>query len=123
MQYTCEIVKGKGRGKAVVQFPTFNLKIPAEFKEREGVYACRVWTNGVKYTGALHYGTSPTFDDLEKVLEIFVLNYKDEQPITELTFELGPYLRPVATFLSPKELRSQIALDIQRVRRAYPSIQ
>ena len=122
MHYTCEIVKGKGRGKAVVQFPTFNLKIPAEFNEREGVYACRVKVHGVEYSGAMHFGPTPTFDEADRVLEIFVLNYKDEHPATELTFELGPYLRPVATFLSPKELRSQIALDIQRVRRAYSSL-
>ena len=120
MQYRAEIIKGKGRGKTVVGFPTFNLKIPAEFdpKTREGVYACSVWFDGKKYAGALHYGPTPTFDEGHSVLEIFVLGYDSTDPLSELTFELGPYLRPVATFLEPKALRAQIALDIQRVRRA-----
>lgn len=121
MQYQGEVIKGKGRGKSVVKFPTFNLKIPAGFDAREGVYACHVWIGGVKYRGALHYGPTPTFDEKENVLEIFVLNYEDaEDPITTLTFELGPFLRPVATFTDPQKLRAQIALDVQRVRRAIP---
>ncbi len=120
MQYKCEVIKGKGRGKSVVKFPTFNLVIPADFNDREGVYACHVWIGDVKYRGAMHYGPTPTFDEKNKVLEIFVLDYKDEQPITELTFELGSFLRPVATFTDPTKLRAQIALDVQRVRRAIP---
>jgi riboflavin kinase / FMN adenylyltransferase len=120
MQYRCEVIKGRGRGKNVVKFPTFNLQIPAGFETaaREGVYACHVWIEGKKYRGALHYGPTPTFDEKESVLEIFVLEYDSDQPVNELTFELGPYLRPVATFSDPQKLRTQIALDVQRVRRA-----
>ena len=117
--YTASIIKGKGRGKSVVGFPTFNLQIPATFKAKEGVYACCVKLNGKEYRGALHYGPTPTFDDNDKALEIFVLNYEgnDEVP-PELTFKLGPYLRPVATFMTPTALRHQIALDVARVRKA-----
>ena len=118
MQYTGEIIKGMGRGKTVVKFPTYNLKIPTGFEAREGVYACHVWINGAKYRGALHYGPTPTFDEATKVLEIHVLNYESDEPLTQLTFELGPYLRPVATFSDPQKLRTQIALDVQRVRRS-----
>ncbi len=118
MKYTCQVIKGKGRGKKIVGFPTFNLVAPAEFKVKQGVYACRVWIGNKEYRGAMHYGSTPTFDDLATVLEIFVLDYRDAAPATELTFELGPYLRPVATFLSPKALRHQIALDVARVRHA-----
>ena len=118
MQYTGEIIKGMGRGKTVVKFPTYNLKIPTGFEAREGVYACHVWINGTKYRGALHYGPTPTFDEVGKVLEIYVLNYDSDEPLTQLTFELGVYLRPVATFTDAQKLRTQIALDVQRVRRA-----
>jgi riboflavin kinase/FMN adenylyltransferase len=130
MQYTGEVVKGKGRGKTVVQFPTFNLKIPTGFEAREGVYGCHVWLRGKKYRGALHYGPTPTFDETERVLEIFILDYPPrepaeqeteeamKEPVTKLTFELGPYIRPVATFADPQKLRAQIALDVARVRRS-----
>ncbi len=113
-----------------MKFPTFNLKIPAGFEAREGVYGCYVWLHGRKYRGALHYGPTPTFDETEKVLEIFILDYPsnetsdsevkeaDRQPVTRLTFELGPYIRPVATFADAQKLRAQIALDVARVRRS-----
>lgn len=117
MRYTLEAIKGKGRGKTVVGFPTVNLLVPKDFSEKEGVYACSVWLDGIEYSGALHYGAAPTFDDVDRTLEIFILDYNEDKEIAELTFELGPYLRPVATFLSPEELHRQIALDVERVRR------
>jgi riboflavin kinase/FMN adenylyltransferase len=118
MQYTATTQRGHGRGKSVVKFPTFNLAVPADFPYKPGVYACSVWIDGKKYRGAMHYGPTPTFDETENVLEIFVLAYESDAPVAELTFEVGPYLRPVATFLDPQKLRAQIALDVQRVRRA-----
>ena len=117
-KFTAQVIKGKGRGKSIVGFPTFNLQIPENFQTREGVYACCVWIGTAHYRGALHYGPTPTFDETEKVLEIFVLSYEDKEPVTELSFELGPYLRPVATFLRPEDLRHQIALDVARARKA-----
>lgn len=118
MRYTTPIIRGKGRGKTIVGFPTMNLAIPDGFSAKEGVYACRVWLGDKEYRGALHYGGAPTFDDTDTALEIFVLSYEGDTTISELTFELGPYLRPIATFLSPTELRRQIALDVARTRKA-----
>ena len=121
MRYTTTIVKGKGRGQRVVGFPTFNLKIPETFDLPHGVYACTVWFDNKQYAGALHYGPTPTFDDQAPTLEIFVLDYapapKDERP-SELIFEPGLRLRPVATFLSASQLHDQIENDIQRIRRS-----
>lgn len=120
-KFTVRTVKGKGRGKTIVGFPTFNLETPNNFEAKEGVYACCVEIEGKRYRGALHYGPTPTFDDQEKVLEIFVLNYEDKSEVKDLSFELGPYLRPVATFIDPTALRNQIALDVARVRKAAMS--
>ncbi len=117
-KFTASVIRGKGRGKKTVGFPTFNLIVPEKLVMKEGVYACLVWIDGKEYRGAMHYGPTPTFDEQEKVLEIFVLNFEDGgQSIAELKFEVGPYLRPVATFLTPEALRHQIALDVQRVRK------
>lgn len=121
MRYTLQAKKGKGRGASVVGFPTINLVAPDDFTAKEGVYAATVWLAGKEYLGALHYGPAPTFDDADKTLEIFLLDYSGTEEITEVTFELGAYLRPVATFLTPVELRKQIALDVQRVRKAKRS--
>jgi len=127
MKFTYPVIKGKGRGKSIVGFPTFNLRPSPDFSAKEGVHGCRVWLDGIEYLGALHFGPTPTFDDTEKALEIFVLDYDpaktpldaagDNHNPKEITFELGAYLRPVATFLNPQELRHQIALDVARIRR------
>lgn len=116
MRYTFPAVKGKGRGNSIVGFPTINLLVPKDFTAKEGVYACKVWLFEKEYRGALHYGAAPTFDDTDRTLEIFVLEYSGQEEVKELTFELGPFLRPVATFMSPTDLRRQIALDVARVR-------
>jgi len=117
-KYTCKIVKGKGRGGPVVGFPTINLEIPSDFKQKEGVYACKVFLDGKEYLGALHYGAAPTFDESELVLEIYLLDYgADNTPSTELSFEIGTYLRPVATFMDPTALHTQISMDVARIRR------
>jgi len=119
MQYTAAIVKGKGRGMRI-GFPTFNLAIPTDFNPKEGVYASTVWFGGVKYQGGLHFGPAPTFDDGTKSLEIFVINYtpgKNEPVPTELTFELGRWLRPVATFPSAERLAQEISHDVERIKR------
>jgi riboflavin kinase/FMN adenylyltransferase len=119
MQYTEKIVKGKGRGKHIVGFPTFNITVPRGFTAKEGVYACLVLLAGKEYMGALHFGPAPTFDDNDKTLEIFVIDYNDEAGAqNELTFELGAYLRPVATFMNVEELRKQIEIDVERVRKS-----
>jgi riboflavin kinase / FMN adenylyltransferase len=117
MKFTTRVIKGKGIGESIVGFPTMNLEIPPSFVAKDGVYACTVWIGATQYAGALHYGATPTFDDQTKVLEIFLLDYKDKVTPLELTFELGAYLRPVATFPSAKALHDQIEKDVQRVRR------
>lgn len=120
MQYTEKIIKGKGRGRHIVGFPTFNITVPTGFSMKEGVYACKVLLAGKEYLGALHYGTAPTFDDNDKALEIYVIGYNDEAgPQEELTFDLGVYLRPVATFMTAQDLHNQIENDVLRVKRAY----
>lgn len=121
MQYTCEVVKGRGRGMRI-GYPTFNLVAPDEFPFKEGVYGCHVWVDGTKYLGALHYGQAPTFDDTNKSLEIFVIDFtpmkekKYEAP-AKLTFEVLRWIRPIATFMSSEHLSAQIAKDIERIKR------
>ncbi len=118
MKFTAPVIKGKGRGKDIVGFPTFNIAIPRELQVEHGIYACRVWIGQTEYRGALHYGPVPTFQDTEISLEIFILDYQDAAPVTELTFELGPYLRPITPFTTAQALHAQIALDVEQVRTA-----
>ena len=120
MKLTSPVISGHGRGK-LLGFPTFNLKIPPELSAKHGIYAAWVWIGGQKYQGALHFGPVPTFKNPRPSLEIFLLDYADEEPVHELTFELVSYLRPIEAFASPEALAQQIAEDVSRIRQLLDS--
>ena len=114
--FTSSVIKGKGRGTEL-GFPTFNLVIPAHFTAPEGIYAADVIINGRQYRGALHWGPIPVFNEDEKSLEIFVLDYPDTDAPRTIRFELKTYLRPIKNFDSPAALTAQIKKDIIHIRR------
>lgn len=116
MKYTCKVIKGKGRGKKV-GFPTFNLEIPANFSEKNGIYACWTWIKRKKYMGALHFGPIPTFNDKDKSLEVYILDYKDSRKFSAIQFELVKYLRPIKSYSTVSALNNQIAKDVSLVRK------
>ena len=65
-------IKGKGRGKPM-GFPTINLEIPENFKLKNGIYAAKVTIENKTFVAALHYGPVPTFGDLQKSLEVYLI--------------------------------------------------
>jgi riboflavin kinase / FMN adenylyltransferase len=116
MRFTSRVLKGQGRGKTL-GFPTFNLQIPPDLKSKSGIYAGYVWINNQPYKGAFHYGPIPVFSDLTPHLEVFVLDFSSNSPITQLTFELVTYLRPIRNFPNLTSLTRQISRDVTRTRQ------
>ena len=115
MNHTAPVVSGHGRGK-LLGYPTFNLIIPKDLTDPYGIYAAWVWINGTRYAGALHFGPIPTFNNDSPTLEVFVLSYKDEEKVSEITFELAGYLREIRHFPTPEALSDQIDKDVLAVR-------
>lgn len=113
--YTSRVIKGKGRGKQI-GFPTFNLAIPNDIDEKYGVYSAEVIINGKTYSGALHYGPIPTFDQKVPVLEVFVIDYTDDKLVHEISYQFIKLLREIRTFSSPYELKKQIAEDVKKIK-------
>lgn len=118
MIYQSKTIKGFGRGKET-GFPAFNLVVPKSFVKKPGAYCARVKINQKEYAGALHFGTIPTFNDPKPTLGVFVLDYKDNQPIEEIEFEILGYVRPILVFETPAALSAQIAKDIIKIRKIY----
>lgn len=114
-QYTTTVIPGQGRGKTL-GYPTFNLRIPKNFSLKPGIYAGYVWIDNHQYLGAFHYGPIPVFSDPTPHLEVFVLDYLSNCPITSITFEPIKYLRPIKNFSSPEALAHQISRDVAQVR-------
>lgn len=113
-------VKGDGRGKTL-GFPTINFKIPWNLVLTPGIYAAWVWINGVKYAGALHYGSVPTFEKPEKTLEVFVLTKKalpnSEVQKADIKVMVMEKLREVQKFESSKALVAQMKRDVDKTQQ------
>jgi len=116
MKYEGFVIKGRGQGKSL-GFPTLNLNIPENFTADFGIYAARVRLEGKEYAGALHYGPIPTFSDKRPALEIFLLEYSDDEPVAFLEFELVERIREIREFKEIEELKAQIADDVEKVRK------
>src|SRR5574344_778653 len=69
------------RGRQIAQklgFKTANINYPSELIEiPTGVYLCDVEFEGRNYKGIANYGTKPTFDGKEKILEIHIINFNN----------------------------------------------
>lgn len=106
-------------------FPTVNLKIPQKFKLKSGIYAARVTVDKNVFSGALHYGSTPTFGEDEKSLEVYLIDVTNENLI-ELGLEnfdgklikvqIIKYLRQVKKFKRVEELVRQIEEDVKQIK-------
>lgn len=124
MQFESTHVSGKGRGKPM-GFPTINLKIPEKFKLKDGVYGAKVVIEKYVFLGALHFGPTPTFNEKEKSLEVYLIGVSEgdlvEDGLTDfgnkiIHVEILKYLRPIAKFRLVEDLRKQIEEDVAAIK-------
>ena len=115
-------MKGKGRGKKI-GYPTINLTIPRNFKEKEGVYAAEVKIKGKIYQGVVHYGPVPTFNEKKKSLEIFLIKVKkkavERLDKETIRLKLIRRLRDIFRFDSIEKLKKQIEKDIIESKKYF----
>jgi riboflavin kinase / FMN adenylyltransferase len=118
MKFSSTQIKGKGRGK-LLGYPTINLEIPEALELEDGIYAVIVYTEIRKFSGALHYGPIPTFNETEKTLEVFLIDTSegDIPQATMFDVEIVQFIRPVLKFSTQKELSDQISKDVEDVRK------
>ncbi len=111
-----KIIKGKGLGKKL-EFPTINL---AYSGNESGVFKGEVFIDGKKFRAAIHLGTKPTFNDDEKTLEAFLLNFNDDFFSDELLGKKVKVIvlkktRETKKFASLEELKKQIQKDVEQM--------
>ena len=114
-------INGKGRGKPM-GFPTINLKIPEYFDLKDGVYAVKVRIDKKIFKGALHFGPTPTFNEKEKSLEIYLIEVTQMNNEFEnldgkiIKVEIIKYLREIKKFKLVGELVKQIEEDVIQIK-------
>ena len=113
------IVKGRGRGKEVLNFPTANLLPKTELLPRQGVYAVEVMIGGKRWAGVTNIGTNPTFDDTSLSVETHILGFSKNILGEEMKIAFIERIRDEVKFTTPSELAYQISLDIDMAEEIF----
>lgn len=117
------IQRGAGRGKDL-GFPTMNIRLQHLFAPRAGVYAVEVAAESslgepapVWHPGVANWGTRPTFDGLEKVFEIHLLQGQAFDYGQRIRVALRSYIREERKFPDIGALTRQISEDTSTARK------
>lgn len=116
---TGEIVPGHGVGKTM-GYPTINLKLPPEkIVPRYGIYASRVDLDGQVHYGLLYIGNRPTFPGALLSVEVYVLDYHNQERPARVVVSPQVYLREDRKFPGPEALAAQMRKDEELVRSRF----
>lgn len=96
-------------------FPTVNLNAGSFGSHyKTGVYACQVKVGSKGYKGALHFG--PKKGVKKEVLEIHLLNFRQNVYGKWVIFRVTQSIRPLKSFQDWEELKQQIEKDVQIIQ-------
>jgi riboflavin kinase / FMN adenylyltransferase len=110
------VVSGMQQGEAL-GWPTANLRIPRErVMPPDGVYAAQASYDGRKYDAIVYIGSRPTFGAGERLIEVNILDHRENLYGKTIAVEFIERLRGDHTFPSPQELAAQIARDVDRAK-------
>jgi riboflavin kinase/FMN adenylyltransferase len=110
------VVSGRQQGEAL-GWPTANLRIPGErVTPPDGVYAAQAVYDGRKADAVAYIGSRPTFGGGERLIEVNLLDHRENLYGKTMAVEFIERLRGDHTFPSPQELAAQIALDVDRAK-------
>ena len=110
------VIKGKGRGKSLLNIPTANITTPVEIAPKEGVYAVRVGFNNSIYEGVANIGKNPTFGNTDVSYEVHLFNFSINLLGQNIRIYFIDRLRGERLFPDVLSLEKQIRNDIERAR-------
>ncbi len=112
-----EVVQGAQRGRCL-GFPTANLEVRAERAiPANGVYAVYAVLGEERYQGVANVGVRPSFDNGERTVETYILDFEADIYGCDLVVEFVQRLRSEKRFTDIKDLITQIERDIAEARR------
>lgn len=112
------IVRGTGRGRSVLGFPTANLRVPKDIcLPKLGIYAGYVRLGERRLPAAISMGTNPQFGDNPVSIEAFLIDFRGKLYGRTVEFELIRRIRDEKVFPSNQALSQAIAEDVETVGR------
>ena len=113
-----EVVHGAQRGRCI-GFPTANLQVsPERIIPANGIYATYTTFGTERYQAVTSIGTRPTFDNGERSVEAYILDFGQDIYGCDLVIEFVTRLRPEIKFPSVQDLIDQINQDVRDARAA-----
>ena len=111
------VIRGNARGRTL-GFPTANLDIPRDrMIPGNGIYATWAHVGEKRYMAATNVGTRPTFDEKERIVEAFILDYSGDLYDSEITVEFVKRLRDELRFETVEALVAQMRQDVEQTRQ------
>jgi riboflavin kinase/FMN adenylyltransferase len=111
-----KIVAGFRRGREL-GFPTANIKTKDGMViPKNGIYSTIACLGDRKLMSATSIGTRPTFDDGERVVETYVLDFDEDIYGQSMRLEFIEHIRDEITYGTVKELVDQIRQDVDMAR-------
>ena len=110
------VMRGRSDGSKM-GFPTVNTEILSA-PLRDGVYFTTVSFDGSIYRAVTNVGTHPTFDDMKRNIESYLLDYEGDLYGEEIEISFLRYHRGIEKYDSVDELKDKIDNDV-RERRMY----
>lgn len=115
------VVHGDQRGRQL-GFPTANIEVTENYKliPANGVYAVHVYIleNDIlkKYKGTLNIGVRPTFDNGNKTIEVYILDFNDDIYGKKITVRFISRLRDEKKFNSVSDLTEAMKNDVAQTK-------
>ena len=111
-----EVVRGFGRGRRVLGYPTANIRPVDELIPKNGIYAVRVEVVDERHFGVCNIGYNPTFGENALSIETHIFDFSRDIVGKDITLHFVDQIREEVRFESVEELSDQIARDILRAR-------
>src|SRR5689334_12488085 len=110
------VVPGMQQGQAL-GWPTANLRIPSErVMPPDGVYAAHASYDERRYDAIVYIGSRPTFGAGERLIEVNLLDHRENLYGKTMAVAFIERLRGDHTFPSAQDLAAQIARDVDRAK-------
>jgi riboflavin kinase/FMN adenylyltransferase len=111
-----KVVVGEKRGRAI-GFPTANMDTGPLQLPADGVYAGSVELDGREFLAAISVGTKPTFQDAQRTVETYLLDYSGDLYGRTIEVRFSRWLREQWALPSLEILIAQIQRDVDHVRQ------
>ena len=112
-----KVVKGEARGR-LLGYPTANINYNYQISPANGIYACwvQIEKESVWRMAAISSGTRPHYNGIKKILEVHILDFKDDIYTKTLRVAFIKKIRDEEKFEDEKELILQMKKDCISVK-------